>query len=236
MRTMIFSDLASMRSSLLVSAGLCLFVGIFLCVAMANLSSALACVCIMLPMLYVINVCAYDEQNGWMRFRLTLPISRRQTVFGRYASAFVVALAMALAAGAVAALAMAIAGALPAGVAPESLLASNNPAPAVISAMLTVLAFFFLASALMLPLFMRFGMNMVVRLIPAVAVIAILALVAWASEGFLANLPVADLMNWLDDESGLHLLMASGIALAASLAIYGASALIAAKIYESRQL
>lgn len=45
-----------------------------------------AAIAAMVPFTGLFSLAAYDEQNNWELFRLTLPLTRRQVVFGRYAS------------------------------------------------------------------------------------------------------------------------------------------------------
>ncbi len=46
--------------------------------------SAVGSVCAMTLLLCMFSLGGYDDQNGWGRFRATLPLSRREVVVGRY--------------------------------------------------------------------------------------------------------------------------------------------------------
>ena len=103
MKTMIVSDFAALRSALLQLVGICLVVSLFMSYVMGAVGTS-AAIGAMIPFMCLFSLAALDEQNGWERFRLTLPITRRQVVFGRYASvaiatvlAFVFSLALSFA-------------------------------------------------------------------------------------------------------------------------------------------
>ena len=61
-----------------------------ICVIMAfaigNCISAVACVSAMVPMILMFSLTSYDDQNGWRRYRASLPFSRRDVVAARYGS------------------------------------------------------------------------------------------------------------------------------------------------------
>ena len=61
-----------------------------ICVIMAfaigNCISAVACVSAMAPMILMFSLTSYDDQNGWRRYRASLPFSRRDVVAARYGS------------------------------------------------------------------------------------------------------------------------------------------------------
>ena len=85
MKAMIVSDFAVLRSVLLQLLGICLVVALFMGYVMGAVDTA-AAIAAMVPFTGLFSLAAYDEQNNWERFRLTLPLTRRQVVFGRYAS------------------------------------------------------------------------------------------------------------------------------------------------------
>ena len=95
MKTMIVSDFAALRSALLQLVGICLVVSLFMSYVMGAVGTS-AAIGAMIPFMCLFSLAALDEQNGWERFRLTLPITRRQVVFGRYASLALLTVAAAL--------------------------------------------------------------------------------------------------------------------------------------------
>lgn len=125
MKAMIVSDFAVLRSALLQLLGICLVIALFMGYVMGAVGTA-AAIAAMIPFTGLFSLAAYDEQNNWERFRLTLPLTRRQVVFGRYASIALLtvgSLALALVLGLGIA---ALAGLLPAEWLPESLSPSEN--------------------------------------------------------------------------------------------------------------
>lgn len=85
MKAMIVSDFAVLRSALLQLLGICAIIALFMGYVMGAVGTA-AAIAAMVPFMGLFSLAAYDEQNNWERFRLTLPLTRRQVVFGRYAS------------------------------------------------------------------------------------------------------------------------------------------------------
>ena len=87
MKAMIVSDFAVLRSALLQLVGICVVIALFMGYAMGTLVGRRCRHCRHGPP-FMLSVLAWpptDELNGWERFRLTLPLTRRQVVFGRYA-------------------------------------------------------------------------------------------------------------------------------------------------------
>lgn len=100
MKAMIVSDFAVLRSALLQLLGICAIIALFMGYVMGAWAPRLPAA--MVPFMGLFSLAAYDEQNNWERFRLTLPLTRRQVVFGRYASIALLtvgSLALALALG-----------------------------------------------------------------------------------------------------------------------------------------
>ena len=99
MKTMTLSDLIIMRNYLAQQSVVGLALGILLAFVMENPY-------IVSPLITVggtcaITVLALDERNGWERYRLAMPISRANVVYGRYAS-LAIAVAVGLVVGLVA--------------------------------------------------------------------------------------------------------------------------------------
>lgn len=68
--------------------------------AIGNCISAVACVSAMIPMILAFSLASYDDQNGWKRYRASLPFSRRDVVAARYGSILLTSLATAACAAA----------------------------------------------------------------------------------------------------------------------------------------
>ena len=125
MKAMIVSDFAVLRSAILQLLGICAIIALFMGYVMGAVGTA-AAIAAMVPFMGLFSLAAYDEQNNWERFRLTLPLTRRQVVFGRYASIALLtvgSLALALVLGLGIA---ALAGLLPTEWLPESLSPAEN--------------------------------------------------------------------------------------------------------------
>ena len=233
MKTMIVSDFAALRSALLQLVGICLVVSLFMSYVMGAVGTS-AAIGAMIPFMCLFSLAALDEQNGWERFRLTLPITRRQVVFGRYASvaiatvlAFVFSLALSFAL-------LAVMGLLPAAWVPESLAPAENPPAAIVGATVGSVGIVMIAMVVALPLIMRFGMTKAARIVPLIVVIVIAGCVSFFDADYLfANGLVSDLVAWLDTDS--NYLVAAGATLAAVAILYIASAFLSAKLYEGRE-
>lgn len=79
MKAMIVSDFAVLRSALLQLLGICAIIALFMGYVMGAVDTA-AAIAAMVPFMGLFSLAAYDEQNNWERFRLTLPLTRRQVV------------------------------------------------------------------------------------------------------------------------------------------------------------
>ena len=60
--------------------------------AIGNCISAVACVSAMVPMILMFSLTSYDDQNGWKRYRASLPFSRRDVIAARYGSILIASL------------------------------------------------------------------------------------------------------------------------------------------------
>lgn len=89
MKAMLKCDLICLRSTFASAAFTAAFVGAIMLFAINSLYAIMPCVvcCVAVTVFY--NLLALDEMNGWQRYRLTLPLTRRQAVAGRFASGLV---------------------------------------------------------------------------------------------------------------------------------------------------
>lgn len=229
MKAMVFSDLITARNSFGTLLGITLFVSAFIAVGTDTLIAAVACMGAMVPFMYLFSISAYDEQGGWEQFRLTLPLTRRQVAYGRYASMLAVTGCTTVLARAAGLLIGAGAGALPAEMVSEGLLLGVTTPEMLAVAVVAVDLIILLSAAVTLPLIMRFGMTKGTRLVPVVMLLALSA--------------VAGLLGTGVDAIGLDAVLTSGnimavmaVAAVVTLALYGASALLAAQLYERREI
>ena len=192
MKAMIVSDFAVLRSALLQLLGICAIIALFMGYAMGAVDTA-AAIAAMVPFMGLFSLAAYDEQNNWERFRLTLPLTRRQVVFGRYASIALLtvgSLALALVLGLGIA---ALAGLLPAQWLPESLSPAENTPEMIVGST-----------------------------IGGVSVVAIAMAVAFFGSGIQPTGVLADLVLWLDTGNNYLFLAAALVAVVALIYVASA--------------
>ena len=72
MKTMIVSDFATLRPTLVQLVGICTVVALFMGYATGAVASGAAAVAAMTPFMLLFSLAAIDEQGGWERFRLPL--------------------------------------------------------------------------------------------------------------------------------------------------------------------
>ena len=98
MKAMIFSDLITSKNAfvqlLLISIVICGF----LAWGTGEVIVGTAAMATMAPLMYLFSIFAYDEMNGWERFRMTLPLTKYQVAYGRYVSMLIVSVVSMLAA------------------------------------------------------------------------------------------------------------------------------------------
>lgn len=239
MKTMLISDLLVARNMLLQMAGICALVGVVMCYVMETTIGGICAITAMAPFMYLFSISSLDEQDGWERFRLTLPLNRRQVIFGRYASVFVVNIGFALFA-IVLGLAIAAVSGLLANWQPDSqfswLSFDSAPPAALLSAVVMVSFVILIGSAVALPLVARFGMTKATRFAPLVVVL-ILAF----GLGFIGSSETSfDFINtiefWMETGNTANLALLLAGLFVFCLVLYTISAFIAAKLYEKREL
>lgn len=230
MKAMIFSDLITSKNAFLQLLGITVFVSVFIAIGTGTLVTSVACMAAMVPFMYLFSIAAYDEQNGWERFRLTLPISRRQVAYGRYASMFiimVVSLAVAILTGVLIGV---IAEALPSNMANPGLFLSEWGLPTLLAVGVLTQILIFLAAACSLPIIMRFGMTKGSRLVPVILLLAL----SFGAAFFGSSVETLDFDVMFSDPGVLGITLA--IATAIAIILYCASAYLSARLYKNREL
>lgn len=232
MKAMIVSDFAVVRSALLQLLAIGVVIALFMGYVMGAVGTA-AAIAAMVPFVGLFSLAAYDEQNSWERFRLTLPLTRRQVVFGRYASialltagSLTLALILGLGIAALAEL-------LPAEWLPESLSPTENTPLMIVGSTIGGVSIVAMAMAVSMPVITRFGMTKAARIVPVIVVLVVAFAVAFFDSGFQPTGVLADLVLWLD--TGNNYLLLAAIMVVVVALIYVASAFIAAKLYEKRE-
>lgn len=235
MRTMLISDFIVMRKNILQLLGICVIVGLVIAYGMGSLIVATTCISSMVPFMYLFNVTAYDELGDWQSFRLTLPLSRRETVLGRYLGVLLV-LAVSAAFSVIVSLAFGTivdALSLPADLT-KSLGLSSNPLGTIAVAGLVGTLCVLVVATVMLPLVARWGLTRGTRWIPVAIVLAI-PLSMW----ILKLEPVRNAIKPLADtvaSGGISDFTVVAILVGAALVLYVASMFIAGRLYETREL
>lgn len=91
MKRAFMSELAIVRSLVPSIAGVGLFIFVVLTLAIASdgdsgMSAGACAVSAMSPIMVMSSLAGFDNQNGWERYRATLPISRKDIICARYLS------------------------------------------------------------------------------------------------------------------------------------------------------
>lgn len=232
MKRAFMSELAIVRTLVPSIAGVGLF--IFVVLTLANTSgddsgmSAGACaLSAMSPIMIMSSLAGFDNQNGWERYRATLPLSRKDIICTRYLSIVVFSAVMTCAATLLSIVAIPLFNS--AGI-PSTGQTVFEIAIASAASMLISLMMVFLAQ----PLFFRFGHMEALRL--SVGLFALLGCLAMATLS--SSNPIS---NWLmsivganPDPTVLGCLCAGTAVLALALCVI--SCAVSTKVYRVRDL
>ena len=230
----VFRDYARQLLGLGLLVSLCIGVGMQTPLAMP---ATLTC---MFFMMATMGLAAYDELNHWGLFRLTLPLSRRDVVLGRYAAIVTLGL-MGMVVGLVGAL-IAIAVVTVIGVPGEVGQAFSFDAELLAPmAFTTVFCLLIgsIVSSVVTPIYFRLGQTRATQILPTVIVLLFVPVVILGNSGMLdGGIPGMELpsaaLELLETPGG----MAAGCALCivVSALALGVSAAISLKLYEKREL
>lgn len=230
MKAMIFSDLITSKNVavqlLLMSVVICGF----LAWGTNETIVGTAAMATMTPMMYLFSIFAYDEMNGWERFRLSLPITKRQVVYGRYISMLIIAVISLLAAWIVSFVFLAVVQAC-GGLGMSTELVDLDAFIAILDCGFAGFIFIIVLASLTLPLLMRFGMNKATRLLPLLVVVTVV-LASVAIGNMSGAIDLTAIRTFLNENTGL--ITAAACIVAAIL--YVASAFIAARLYRAREV
>ena len=221
MKAMIFSDLITSKNAfvqlLLISIVICGF----LAWGTGEVIVGTAAMATMAPLMYLFSIFAYDEMNGWERFRMTLPLTKQQVAYGRYVSMLIVSVVSMLAAWLISFVFIAIIQAW-GGFGTSAEFAAPESPLAVLDCGIAGFVFILLLAALTLPLLMRFGMNKATRLLP------LLVAIGNVSDG----IDMVAVRTFLND----HTVAIAIGGCVVSVVLYVVSAFIAARLYQAREL
>lgn len=182
------------------------------------------------------SVSAYDEQNSWGMFRLVMPLSRRDVVFGRYAFNLLLACVAGLVAAALVAgfLALGAAVELPDFLADLAVWDAQQ-LEATLAASISCACIGLCLCSVTLPAYFKFGQTKATQYLPFIMLFLSVApfLALGAIGGPLLD-QVKDAIELTATTGGLG--MVAFAALGISLAVYAASACIAVRLYAARDL
>lgn len=227
MKAMIFSDLITSKNAfvqlLLISIVICGF----LAWGTGEVIVGTAAMATMAPLMYLFSIFAYDEMNGWERFRMTLPLTKHQVAYGRYVSMLIVSVVSMLAAWLISFVFIAIIQAW-GGLGTSAEFAAPESPLAILDCGIAGFVFILLLAALTLPLLMRFGMNKATRLLPLLVVVLASVAIGNVSDG----IDMMAVRTFLND----HTVAIAIGGCVVSVVLYVVSAFIAARLYQAREL
>lgn len=232
MKRAFMSELAIVRTLVPSIAGVGLFIFVVLTLANASdgdsgMSAGACAVSAMSPIMVMSSLAGFDNQNGWERYRATLPLSRKDIICARYLSIIVFSAVMACVAVLLNIIALPILNNT--GI-PSTGQTIFEIAIASVASMLISLMIVFLAQ----PLFFRFGHMEALRLSAGLfALLGCLVMAALSSSN-----PIS---NWLmsiagaNPDSAVLGCLCAGIAVLA-LVLCALSCAISIKVYRARDL
>lgn len=199
-----------------------------ICVIMAfaigNCISAVACVSAMVPMISMFSLTSYDDQNGWKRYRASLPFSRRDVIAARYGSILFASL---IAAACATMLGIAINAILPSFMHDFETMQTIEIAAGSLTATFSVIVMVAVGE----PLLVKFGATKGVRYLMSFAVLA--GCICFAIAGQMLDPVLLENFGvWAD--AHLRLLFVSLAVV--SLALFVASCAISTAIYQRKDL
>ncbi len=200
-------------------------------------TSALPGIIFMMGMFSLSNSASnYDERNDWAAFRLTMPVSRKEVVFGRYLFVLAGALSVSLLVGA-AALVLSILG--DASVLPEVVARVVRLDADALQAGLFTLAFCsamgFVITSVSMPVFFKFGQTKATQWLPFIMMF--LGVAPFMVVGFMgeeAMMAAQRALAFAETPEGLAAFAAGACAF--GLMCYVVSCAISLRIYSARDL
>lgn len=181
---------------------------------------------VMMVLLCMFSFAGYDNQNGWDRYRATLPLSRREIIAGRYLVVLLLGMAGALAAVVMGGAFQALFRMLP--VTPA---ADAGGMPALLGASAVSMSWGLIICAVAMPLTVKFGTMRAMRLFACgLGIIASLGVAVGA--GIMPDEGFAMVAAWIED----NLIVCIVGCIAVSLVAYGASCVVSVAIYERKDI
>ena len=215
-----------------------LIVAVAMTIGVGNVSAAASVFVMMACMLSCTAMCAYDDMNNWGAFRLSLPLSRRDVVLGRYAMVIAFAFGAAFfgVALVVASWLLGQAGILPESVAAYVALDADG-LPSSLFAVLFVLLIGLFDAGVSLPGFFKFGTTKASQYMPYIILVVFVLLAALAGQvldGGVIMGQIGSALTWLENPENLALIAVA--VLVACAVILAISAAVSLRLYEKRDL
>lgn len=232
MKAMIAGDLISLKGSVKSVALTALVVAAVIVASLGSIAAVASTVAACMSISLFYNLLAQDETNDWQAYRLTLPISRKQVVSGRYASSALLCAASAIVGFAAALIAWGVLLCFKRTDFAASALQGADIATCAVTAVVGF-AISLLIVAATTPLAMKSGLTKAVRYLPLVMVLLVfLLMIAWNMAG--SAKAVSDgFLIWATSDMGVAILIALGLILSALL--YALSWWISAQFYGRRE-
>ena len=191
--------------------------------ATGNCISAVACVSAMVPMILMFSLTSYDDQNGWKRYRASLPFSRRDVIAARYGSILIASLI----AAACAMLGIALNAILPSFIHDFEAMPTTEVAAGSLFATFSVV----IMVAIGEPFLIKFGATKGVRYLMCFAVLSLCICLAILKQTF-DPMMLHNLDTWADAHSSLLFVSLTVV----SLALFALSCAISTTIYQRKDL
>ena len=234
MKRAFMSETAIMRSFLPSIAGVGLFIFVVLTLANASngdsgMSAGACAVSAMSPIMVMSSLAGFDNQNGWERYRATLPFSRKDIICARYLCIVVFSVVMACAAALLSIVSIPLFNST--GIPSTGQAVFETAIASAISMLFSLMAVF-----LVLPLFFRFEHMKAQRLsVGLYALYMCLIMVTLNSFNPISNQLMSMIAGANPDPSVLGFLCA-GIAALATVVLGAVSCAISTKVYRARNL
>lgn len=233
MKTALMTEFSLAKPLLLQMAWMYPLIGLFIGYLCESLYAMVSCIAAMTPMMMLFTCSSYDAQNGWERFRACLPVSRTALVVSRYALVLATTIGLSALGCAAAFLVGTLAPSLPfpASTGEAFAVEAANSMFIVGSSVLGACVIMIIVS-IMMPLVMRFGMSIAMRVAPLVMVLLIPAIGALVPQG--PELPqyAAEALAWI----GAHPELACACVVAVTLTIYAVSCAVATAMCRTKEL
>lgn len=221
--------------------GVGFFVAIFVSAGMGSIVAAPAILTMMFFMMGTMAAAAYDEQNGWGRFRLNMPVSRRDIVLGRYGVIVTLGLVGLAAGWAACAVLLALSGVvdLPFGLS-QAIAFDQEMLQGAVFATAFCLALGALIAAIETPIYFRFGQNKTTQWLPMITVLLFVGPMLIVSgtgildSGAVHMETITRLLGFIETPMGVAVCF--GIAVAFAVVVLGISAAVSLKLYDRREL